>query len=135
MKWPLDEAGHYIWGENNLIWFETYWLNDLWRNWSFEAIVRLTAIFLRRFCGRSIEQQENWSNSYLDFICLSLGRWHLIGTVTERVLSSPESHIITALRLTIIQAAPKSWGIKRQKRFPKWPALYDLGCWVVIQNL
>lgn len=33
-------------GVNNLIWFEKYWGNDLWRDWSFENIVRLMAIFL-----------------------------------------------------------------------------------------
>ena len=46
--------------------------------------------FLRRCCGLSIEQQENWSNSYPDFISLSLGRWHLIGTVADSTLISTE---------------------------------------------
>ena len=46
--------------------------------------------FLRRCCGLSIEQQENWSNSYPDFISLSLGRWHLIGTIADNTLISTE---------------------------------------------
>ena len=46
--------------------------------------------FLRRCCGLSIEQQENWSNSYPDLISLSLGRWHLIGTVADSTLISTE---------------------------------------------